>query len=327
MKEIFQSFAAIGSTFAEMLKMDTFLVGMNVAYVYKPKILEEQNDIKLPLIVMLHGSTQSATEFAAITKMNDYAEEYGFCVAYVDKNMLLHPKKAFDFISKHNENQDILSIKYIIEKLRNKDFINNEKIYLVGLSAGAALASIFTEHCPEYIDGSALVAGLPPDCAENLSQALDVMKNGCKKESILEVNNPNINKKLKILILHGDEDDIVHINNAHTTYKVMQKLVDYTEDGSLNDSMSKSATRLKNGNKIMKTTTENGSVVLFEEVKGLGHAWRGGDNNFAYTDSGEVGNQFSTSKKIIDFFEIKKFRKTKKVEENNFLTPVFKYKF
>ena len=49
---------------------------------YKLYVPTKPSPTTMPLVVMLHGCTQSADDFAAGTQMNRLAEERGFMVAY-----------------------------------------------------------------------------------------------------------------------------------------------------------------------------------------------------------------------------------------------------
>lgn len=298
-----EKFLTIGTQLQHLFQMRCYRVGTNLAYIYRPVV---EKDKKMPLLIMLHGATQSALEFSGQTQMNKLAEKYGFCVAFIDKSIMSNPIQAFDWITPKEDNHDIKSIENLISIMSVRDDIDTEKIYIAGLSAGAALTAMFVEKNPHMIAGAAMIAGLPANSATTLKEAKQAMKEGSKNNQSYHVDNPHIVKCLKFLIIHGNHDEVVQLKNSQITYKAMQELIDYTDDNSLKNSSEKTVDNFQNGNKVNSTTAKNGSKVVLEEINKMNHVWRGGDLTFKYSDIGESDNQFSVSEKIVSFFELNK---------------------
>lgn len=298
-----EKFLTIGTQLQHMFQMRCYSVGNNLAYIYRPYVEPKK---KMPLLIMLHGATQSALEFSGQTQMNKLAEKYGFCVAFIDKNIMSNPIQAFDWITPTQENHDIKSVENLISIMSQRDDIDTDKIYIAGLSAGAALTAMFVEKNPHMIAGAAMVAGLPANSATNLQEALDAMKMGSKNTQSYHVDNPHIKKCLHFLIIHGNHDEVVKVKNSQITYEAMKELIDYTDDNTLNNSSETTVDNFENGNTVKSTTAKNGSKVVLEEINGMNHVWRGGDRQFKYSDIGESNNQFSVSEKIVDFFQLNK---------------------
>lgn len=295
-----EKFLTIGTQLQHLFQMRVSSVGSNLAYIYRPEV---EKGKKMPLLIMLHGATQSALEFSGQTQMNKLADKYGFYVAYVDKNIMHNPIQAFDWLTPQEENHDIKSVEELIAMMSHRDDIDKDKIYIAGLSAGAALTAMFVEKNPHLISGAAMIAGLPAHSATTYEEA---MKEGSKNKESYHVENPHLKKCLKFLIIHGNNDEVVKLKNSQITYAAMKELIDYTDDDSLNNSTKKTVANFKNGNKVQSTTAKNGSKVVFEEINGMNHVWRGGDSAFRYSDIGEDNNQFSVSEKIVSFFELNK---------------------
>src|SRR2546423_11758067 len=79
--------------------------------VYTP--LNYRAGTSVPLLVMLHGCTQSAADFAAGTQMNLVAEEHNFIVVYpqqVRKNNSLYCCNWFDLANQSREHVELAMI-------------------------------------------------------------------------------------------------------------------------------------------------------------------------------------------------------------------------
>src|SRR2546430_12903899 len=57
----------------------------------------------VPLVVMLHGCTQTARDFAAGTQMNQLAEEYGFVVVYPQQTRTYNQNLCWNWFSPANQ--------------------------------------------------------------------------------------------------------------------------------------------------------------------------------------------------------------------------------
>src|SRR5260370_16581317 len=57
----------------------------------------------VPLVVMLHGCTQTAEDFAAGTQMNQLAEQYGFIVVYPQQTSKENRNRCWNWFTSSNQ--------------------------------------------------------------------------------------------------------------------------------------------------------------------------------------------------------------------------------
>jgi hypothetical protein len=66
---------------------------------YKLYVPARLSDTPMPVVVMLHGCTQSADDFAAGTQMNRLADEHGFLVVYPEQAANANPSKCWNWFN------------------------------------------------------------------------------------------------------------------------------------------------------------------------------------------------------------------------------------
>jgi poly(hydroxyalkanoate) depolymerase family esterase len=131
-----------------------------------------------PLIVALHGCTQTADEYDRGTGWSSLADRLGFAVVYPQQQPGNNPKSCFswflpgDITRGHGE---ALSIEQMIEHAITTFAADRSKIFVTGLSAGGAMACVMLATYPEVFAGGAIIAGLPYGCAGNVQQAFEAM--------------------------------------------------------------------------------------------------------------------------------------------------------
>ena len=126
----------------------------NLPYVvYTP--LNYRADTSVPLLVMLHGCTQSAADFAAGTQMNLVAEEHNFIVVYpqqVRKNNSLYCWNWVDLANQSRDHGEPAMIVGIVQDILQNTAqwtIDTARIYVAGISAGAAMSVILGATYPD----------------------------------------------------------------------------------------------------------------------------------------------------------------------------------
>lgn len=145
---------------------------------YAPKGLKEGS----PLVVVLHGCLQTASGYGEGAGWLALADRYGFAVLLPEQQRGNNSHACFNWFQPQNFKRDsgeAASIRSMVDHMLRMDRLDPSKVFVTGLSAGGAMASIMLATYPDVFAGGAIVAGLPYGCASDISEALRCMSQGC----------------------------------------------------------------------------------------------------------------------------------------------------
>jgi poly(hydroxyalkanoate) depolymerase family esterase len=274
----------------------------------------------LPLIVMLHGCGQSATEFAKGTRMNRLAEQQGYAVLYPQQSLTSHLHRCWKWYDKATQDGggDVDLIVGMIEKVAENYAIDRSRIYLCGVSAGAGMADIIALNHPELIAAVGLHSGPVFGGGHGAVGALKLMQNGDAartKIAVAEVlaRNPSFPALPKILI-QGMVDKVVDPVNQRQLLQqtlLLNRLAANLKPRTQTETQTASAGSDGNASRSHVTsdyygtsaavTQENPTLLLrVTQIEQLDHAWSGGDASVAFNDREGP----DASKMMLDFFAL-----------------------
>ena len=133
-----------------------------------------------PLVVALHGCTQTADSYDQGTGWSDLADRLGFILIFPEQQPANNPKNCFSWFLPADTARDsgeALSIRQMIAKAVEKFGVDRSRMFVTGLSAGGAMASVMLATYPEIFAGGAIIAGLPYGSASSVQEAFEAMFN------------------------------------------------------------------------------------------------------------------------------------------------------
>ena len=246
---------------------------------YKLYVPAVYDGTALPLVVMLHGCTQSPDDFAAGTRMNLLAEEQGLLVCYPGQTSSANSSKCWNWFNAGDQQRGIGEpsiIAAITRDVMAQYLVDPSRVYVAGLSAGGALAATMGQVYPDLYAGVAVHSGLACGAATDMSSAFRVMRQGSTSPlAAVQSTVPAV----PTIVFHGDRDSTVNpVNGDEVAAQILKGEAVRTEvdDG-----------QVPRGHAFRRTRhlDRNGRAVVEQwNIHGAGHAWAGGSSAGTYTD-------------------------------------------
>ena len=238
----------------------------------------------LPLIVMLHGCTQSPDDFAAGTRMNEMAERHDCFVAYPAQTSAANMQKCWNWFREADQRRDEGEPSLIAGITRQvmRDYaIDPSRVYVAGLSAGGAAAAVMADAYPELYAAIGVHSGLACGAARDMPSAFAVMRNagGGPNRPAANARSVSHQRVVPTIVFHGDADGTVDRRNGDAVVAQAARsavLSKTTEDGRVADG---SAYR-----RILLADADGRTMIEQWVIHGAGHAWSGGSPAGSYTD-------------------------------------------
>jgi poly(hydroxyalkanoate) depolymerase family esterase len=240
-----------------------------------------QSDRPVPLIVMLHGCTQSPDDFAAGTRMNEVAEEHTCLVVYPGQTASANMQKCWNWFSEgdqHRGQGEPSLIAGITRQVMRDYTVDPRRVYVAGLSAGGAAAAIMGDAYPDLFAAIGVHSGLACGAARDMPSAFAAMQGG-GLAGTAAVRSRAQRRIVPAIVFHGDRDSTVNPRNAD------EVVAQSTQAAVLSKDVEQG--RASGGHAYSRTlSTDAAGRTVIEQwvVHGAGHAWFGGSVAGSYTD-------------------------------------------
>jgi poly(hydroxyalkanoate) depolymerase family esterase len=246
---------------------------------YKLYLPRHRTGAPAPLIVMLHGCTQDADDFAAGTGMNALADRHGAVVVYPVQPQSANPSKCWNWFKPTDQQAgkgEPALIAGITQEVMRAHDIDPARVYVAGLSAGGAMAALMIDRYPSLYAAAGIHSGLPAGSAHDLPSALAAMHGGKGMPTRKAATAPTLARR-PLIVFHGDADHTVHMANATQLLAPFEASGGRAESEKGQDRAGRAFTR-------KRVTTRDGVDAEQWIVHGAPHAWSGGTRAGTYTD-------------------------------------------
>jgi poly(hydroxyalkanoate) depolymerase family esterase len=250
---------------------------------YKLYVPSGYDGQSVPLIVMLHGCTQSPDDFATGTRMNAAAEEHTCLVAYPGQTSSANMQKCWNWFSAADQQRDAGEPSLIAGITRQvmRDYpIDPRRVYIAGLSAGGAAAAIMGDAYPDLYAAIGVHSGLACGAAHDMPSAFAAMQgNGGRAPRNGHTGSAGLKPRVvPAIVFHGDKDTTVNPTNADSVVAQSGQgasLRKRVEKGQVAGGLAYSRT--------LHADASGETVVEQWVIHGAGHAWSGGSPADSYT--------------------------------------------
>jgi poly(hydroxyalkanoate) depolymerase family esterase len=247
----------------------------------------------LPLVVVLHGCTQSAQIMSSLTRFSELAESRHFIVVYPEQPSSANQQKCWNFFQDahaHRGSGEPSLIAGITKWVQGHYAVDPHRTYVAGLSAGGAMASVMGATYPDLYAaigvGSGCEYGATATCAGYKSA--DPAQAGKAAYGAMG----QFARPLPVIAFEGDKDTTVPPVNAEQLITQWQLTADLADDATANGSVPVASLKTVQGQvpggesytETIYGDAQGNELMQSWLVHGMGHAWSGGCSCESYAD-------------------------------------------
>ena len=251
---------------------------------------------RLPLVVLLHGCTQDPDDLARGTRVAEHADRLNVLVLLPEQPVSANVKKCWNWFDPAHQRRDTGEPSLIAGATRQvmADWsVDRQRVYVAGISAGAAMASVMAIRYPDLYAAVGLHSGIPFGAASDVMQGVAVMSNGAPDTERLARDAVGAMgaraRPMPAIIVQGAADAVVRPVNATNTRDIWLAMNALAAGGRVGAPASTSSTAEAGGLSYTKECVGNPTAagrcdVVLLLVDGLGHAWSGGSSSGTFAD-------------------------------------------
>ena len=225
------------------------------------------------LLVMLHGCTQTPEDFAVGTGMNRLAEAHRLVVVYPGQTQAHNGKACWNWFRPGHQRRgggEPAILAGLARSVADEYGIPSGRVFVAGLSAGGAMASVLGAAYPDVFAAVGVHSGVPHGSARSILSALAVMRGKSSPADPAGLPVP-------LIVFHGDADTVVHPGNAERMAAAGRQT-----------GAPRARRGVANGRAFSRWTDRGGAgapALEYWVVEGAGHAWSGGNPEGSFSDA------------------------------------------
>jgi poly(hydroxyalkanoate) depolymerase family esterase len=247
-----------------------------------------------PLVVAMHGCTQTADQFRLLTRWDALAEAKGFIVVFPQQDSGANYLKCWNWFqdaNMHRSSGEPARLAALTRSIEQTYAVDPHRVYATGLSAGGAMASVLAATNPDLFAaigiGSGCEYAATPTCAGYKSADPGT----AARQAYTEMGSRA--RPMPFIAFQGDADTTVPPTNADQLVQQWLTTNDLADDGALNHSVPSYPAKTTWGHSAggrsytVRTYVDRNRAELGQYwlVRGMGHAWSGGDASQQYSDA------------------------------------------
>jgi poly(hydroxyalkanoate) depolymerase family esterase len=202
----------------------------------------------VPLVVALHGCTETADQFRQLSRWDALAEAKGFMVLFPEQDPHSNSFKCWNFFQDghiHRGAGEPARIAAVTASIEHNYAVDPHRVYAAGLSAGGAMASVMGATYPDVFAAIGIGSGCEYASTATCAGYKSTDPRQAAQQAYKEMGSRA--RPMPFIAFEGDKDTTVPPVNADQLVQQWLTTDDLADDGALNGSVPTTPAKTSQG--------------------------------------------------------------------------------